>query len=277
MVYLGSAFLLANLDEAKAEELGDEFFVVTALHVVDMAKKKLAVQEVHLRFNGYNEPFWAPMPISAWFSHPTDKSIDVAVARVKLPPKLDHMVVGRSVVATTDLLSKEEVGLGDEVLIVGLYRHHKGILKNIPIVRVGNLACMAEEKIVTNTQFGAIDAYLIEARSIGGLSGSPVFVNLNRPRMKGGIASLTGAGVFLIGLIHGHVDVKGHMVDADTGSGDEEKLAASNVNTGIAIVVPIEKIVSVVVAYEGGQAGPPAVGVVAPPWPEDEESGEGGE
>lgn len=269
MVYLGSAFFLATLDESLAEENNDEFYAVTALHVIELAKNKLSVEEIYLRLNGYDEPFWAPIPISAWSSHPNDKSIDVAVVRVKLPPKLDHMVVGRSALVTEELLAKQEVGLGDEVFIVGLYRHHKGKLKNIPIVRVGNLACMSEEKIATDTQFGAIDAYLIEARSIGGLSGSPVFVNLNRPRTIGGITQLTGSGVYLLGLIHGHVDVKGHTVDADTEPPADAKPAPSHVNTGIAIVVPTVKLVSTVSEYEQHKPPPPAVQIVAPPWPED--------
>ena len=67
--------------------------------------------------------------------------------------------------------------MGDEVFVVGLFRHRHGTQRNIPIVRVGNLAALTEEKVATN-DFGLVDAYLIEARSIGGLSGSPVFLNL---------------------------------------------------------------------------------------------------
>jgi hypothetical protein len=54
-----------------------------------------------------------------------------------------------------------------------LRAHHTGDLKNVPIVRVGNLASYPSEQIQTRA-FGRMEAYLIEARSIGGLSGSPV-------------------------------------------------------------------------------------------------------
>jgi hypothetical protein len=50
---------------------------------------------------------------------------------------------------------------------VGLFSEHQGAERNIPIVRVGNIAAMPEEPVLT-TSWGAIDAYLIEARSIGG-------------------------------------------------------------------------------------------------------------
>jgi hypothetical protein len=54
-----------------------------------------------------------------------------------------------------------------------------------------------------------MDAYLAEGRSIGGLSGSPVFVRntVNRrvPTAKGRPKHISGLGsLHLLGLIHGH-------------------------------------------------------------------------
>ena len=143
-------------------------------------------------------------------------------------------------------MQSNEVGLGDEVFIVGMFRHHHGTQRNIPIVRVGNLAAFAEEKVSTRS-FGLIDAYLIEARSIGGLSGSPVFLNLGVVRYVGNeIKHSTGGPIqLLFGLIHGHFDVPSTSVDVAT-TDAEEGLSADRVNTGIAIVVPIDKIVEAI-------------------------------
>ena len=51
--------------------------------------------------------------------------------------------------------------------------------RNFPIVRTGHIAMMPDEKIPKvkiGDWEGNADAYLIESRSIGGWSGSPVFV-----------------------------------------------------------------------------------------------------
>lgn len=61
---------------------------------------------------------------------------------------------------------------------------------------------LPDEKVETKF-FGDIDAYLIESRSLGGVSGSPVFFCKPQQTNKG----LTpGIKVYLGGLIHGHWD-----------------------------------------------------------------------
>jgi hypothetical protein len=92
------------------------------------------------------------------------------------------MVYPYSGCITAEHMQEHEVAVGDEVFITGLFSQRHGTRRNIPIVRVGNLACMTEEKVSTN-YFGDMDAILIEARSIGGLSGSPVFLNLGITRI----------------------------------------------------------------------------------------------
>ena len=91
---------------------------------------------------------------------------------------------------------------------------------------------MPDEPVPTSV--GLIDGYLIEARSIGGLSGSPVFV---RESVTLGIGSF-----YLMGLMHGHWDIplenKNDTIDAVGVNGA--------VNMGIAIVVPIRKILEVI-------------------------------
>lgn len=68
------------------------------------------------------------------------------------------------------------IGIGDEVLMVGLFTKRYGYRKNIPIVRGGIISAMPEEPIEDQETGNLYDAYLIEIRSIGGLSGSPVIV-----------------------------------------------------------------------------------------------------
>jgi hypothetical protein len=100
---------------------------------------------------------------------------------------------------------------------------------------VGNLAAYPAELI--QTEMGRMDAYLIEARSIGGLSGSPVFVHSGTMRVISGKLSIAQEPMFyLAGLVHGHY--KGGRKEVPGGV-DKRNEA---VNIGIAIVVPIDNI-----------------------------------
>jgi hypothetical protein len=163
------------------------------------------------------------------------------------PPGLDVRVIPTTMFLTEENVKSGTVGPGDEVFITGLFTHYAGIDKNAPIVRSGNVAMlpMGDEKIDTN--LGPMDAYMIEARSIGGISGSPVFVRetIQIPIATDGgkekIISSPGS-VFLLGLIHGHWDIppekKNDMHYAEAIGG--------KVNLGIAIVVPAKKILEVI-------------------------------
>lgn len=134
---------------------------------------------------------------------------------------------------TDEVIRSKGIGTGDEVFITGLFIHLAGSARNLPIVRMGNIAMMPDEPVPT--RMGLIDAYLIEARSIGGLSGSPAFV---RETVPGGIG-----GFYLLGLMHGHWDIPPEERDDHVPRADED--AQAKVNMGIAIVVPATKILQV--------------------------------
>ncbi len=92
---------------------------------------------------------------------------------------------------------------------------------------------------------GYIDAYLIDAQSVAGLSGAPVFVNFGIVRIQNGQlmqSSQTEGKVFLLGLMHGHF--KADINIPGLGGRDAKKLEL--VNFGISIVVPCEKILEVI-------------------------------
>lgn len=242
----GSAFFLGRDHDGKQ---APDVFLVTARHVIDGIRKHGLV-EVFIRANTTaGLSVWAKCQSTDWLFHPTDATVDVAMLRIGVPAGWDHLVIPLSMCATPQTLTLNSVGLGDEVFIVGLFRHHHGTRKNIPIVRVGNLAALAEEKVNTK-EFGLVDAYLIEARSIGGLSGSPVFLNLGVVRyMDKQVKHAQGGPIcFLLGLVHGHYDVPSSNID-NSSQGASDPLSSERVNTGIAIVVPIEKIAEVVEAH----------------------------
>ncbi len=80
-------------------------------------------------------------------------------------------------VATDEAIIREGIGIGDEVFTVDRFRNHLCTDRNEPIARVGNIAAIPPD-LVYSHKFGRTRAILFEARSIGGLSRSPAFVNL---------------------------------------------------------------------------------------------------
>jgi hypothetical protein len=234
----GTAFWFSRLIEGTDRRF---MYLVTARHVIDHIGG-MGIAQVLLRLNMKSgSAVWAQSEVSDWYVH-SEPSVDVAVMRAVIPPEVDHVSIGLEMAVTKELISAEQIGIGDEVFVTGLFKHHYGETNNIPIVRVGNIAAMPGEKV--KTEQGAIEAYLIEARSIGGLSGSPVFVNLGMVRH--GKFSSTGKPIFYwMGLVHGHFDVKEGKVDLADETIDDG-VSRSSVNTGIAVVDPVDKVVETI-------------------------------
>jgi hypothetical protein len=101
-----------------------------------------------------------------------------------------------------------------------------------------------EEQI--QTDLGFADVFLVEARSIGGLSGSPVLVRetvgLDGQREDGSTLKLMGLGdTYLLGLVHGHWDINELELNKPQYTHDPRR----GVNLGVAIVVPADKIIEI--------------------------------
>jgi hypothetical protein len=72
-------------------------------------------------------------------------------------------------------LSEYDVGPGDDVFFVDRYVNHEGQQRNLPTVRLGIISMLPYEK-VEHSRGTLVDSFLVEARSLGGYSGSPVFL-----------------------------------------------------------------------------------------------------
>lgn len=220
-------------------------YTVTAKHViVDMRLR--GVSKVYLRLNYRNGGVGLEeTSINDWKFHPDDGSVDVAVLDWSPSPSdFDYRFIPGEMFLNDETVRdgvkrfgmlEYKIGVGDEVYITGLFTNHHGNNKNLPIIRIGNIALMPEpEELISTRYFGDIEAYLIESRSIGGLSGSPVFVHY---RTGGG-----GSTHYLLGLIHGHWDMPIPNVDGIV----DDLAGEKNVNMGIAIVVPSPKMLEVI-------------------------------
>jgi hypothetical protein len=230
---------------------------VTAEHVVSgLLSKGL---DLYIRVNLTNgDVATSPVAPENWHYYPDDQHpSDVAICSIDL---VAHPVGGGAAVpfdvvvtalsgetaipATAEVIAERSIGVGEEVFIVGLFVSHYGVNRNLPIIRVGNIAAMPQEPVRTQAA-GYTDAYLIEAMSIGGLSGSPVYVHMAPVRSTAGVIKIErGNQHYLLGLVSGHFDVRN--LKADAVDIEDAQGVLGSINTGIGVVIPVEKIIATV-------------------------------
>jgi hypothetical protein len=218
-------------------------YAVTARHAIDLSQKYGAL---HLRVNtrdGYED---VEVPQDAWVTHPTT---DVAVARVvdrlfdsTHPYAPTALSLERLI--TDEFAQEHGISEGDEVIFIGLFVNYWGADRAQPIARFGNISLGTRGKVPLrlnpSEDLVPVDAYLVEARSWGGQSGSPAFVSFTPERelMTTGKFHQEGKTGMLLGLVHGHFDIetKVKFIGDMPGSGHV------NQNAGIAAVIPAQKI-----------------------------------
>jgi hypothetical protein len=216
---------------------GPFVYCVTARHTLDAISKLR--DEVMLRCNLKNGgAVWVRTALAEWIPH-TDSSVDMACLPFMLTDIYDHAAMPSAGLLDERRIQQLCIGIGDEVFLVGLFSQHYGTKRNIPLLRVGNIAAMPEEKIVAwNTE---MDAYLVEARSIAGISGSPVFVHLGPMRyIDGQLKTASQPTFYILGLMHGHYN---QPDDSDSDVAEEDARGSKErLNSGFAIVVPATKL-----------------------------------
>lgn len=218
--------------------------IVTARHVLD----EIAPQEVLVRINRNDGTAQeCPFPRDLWIPH-SDDAVDLATAPCSFPlSEFDYRWFALPDSCLTDTaLEAHSIGPGDEVFLAGLYTSEHGHDRNVPIVRVGTIAAMPGEPIWAGRDYQS--AYLAEVKSLGGLSGSPVFVYVPPYRTKeDGVVGIGSDYQYFIGVMLGH-HTTSNPTDAifvtqmgDPVETDEARIELNN--TGIAVVLPWERVI----------------------------------
>jgi hypothetical protein len=211
-------------------------YLVTAKHCVIDAQK---YGDIFIRVNRRDGEMDL-IKIEAPWIFPEDPSVDLAVLPMGVQlDRHDAKFVDHSMIASEDSLKQHYIGIGDDVVIAGLFTRRSGRKKNIPIVRIGNIAAMPDEPLSDSITGLLYHAYLLEARSIGGLSGSPVFAMLpsTRPN-KDGVVDMTQSYMVLIGIIRGHWDHEEPKLQTTVDYAKE----LEQVNMGVATATPAEEL-----------------------------------
>lgn len=249
----GTAFVVGRNDSA----LGYRY-LVTARHVIESIGGCSTDGAVHIRYNTEGgQVGWVQTNLEEWHFHPTDEVADVAVLPFGGWHDAEYALVPISPGESERAYAQDQVGIGDDVFVTGLFVNHTGSLRNEPVIRGGLLAALPTERV--KTRRGEAEVYLVELRSAGGLSGSPAFVHLGYQRVIDGqlmtlkTSEPTGVPVggkfYLLGVVQGHWDI-------DTiGTSAQREV----VNMGMSIVTPARKIEEVVFHREPSTAGDTAL------------------
>lgn len=211
-------------------------WLVTAAHVYNRIKTESIDGRIWIRVNTKNGASRKiPTELSQWSVSP-DK--DVAVILWPIGPDFDHLYFPLAV----EPIREGDLSLGDELAFIGLFSGRPGNARNVPIVRVGNIAAMPGEPLDLR-YWGRMVAYLVEARSIGGLSGSPVFAVIGPVRVSEKGVRMGPRQLRLIGVMHGHFDADHRTVTDGSDAADADGAAREVVNMGISVVVPLGDVI----------------------------------
>jgi hypothetical protein len=175
----GTGFFASN---ELGEGLGSRLYAVTNRHVIEAGN-------VVLRINtrvGEIDSFDTDERL--WVRHP--QGDDLAI----LPLTFDldngnHVIshIPRSLFFTPEEITEYDIGIGDETFSVGRVINQEGKQRNTPTVRFGNIAQMPSEPVTfeRNGEIVGQVSFLIEARSISGYSGAPVFTFVPPSSVRG--------------------------------------------------------------------------------------------
>jgi hypothetical protein len=251
----GSGFML-RVEEAQ----WPAYYVVTARHVVaSVAAARGGI--ISIRLNRKDQP---PLILSTdktnWIFH-KDTSIDIAIYNFDvdnfnqnrdldiIPLRADE--TDYSAIMTPAKENFFGVNHGDEVFMVSVFVGRIGERKNIPVIRIGNIAALPEEPVSPGSP--KRPAYLIETRSLGGTSGAPVFLNLQQFRTNrrpsaaenlgpAEMAVYPGLVIAMIIGSHGGPYLRDFVSEEDT----DINLADGNFNAGISVALPISLVMEVI-------------------------------
>lgn len=256
--YEGTAFFVS----VPSETGGSYFYLVTARHVVkDKDDKDRATFYLRLNVVDYKRD---DIKLKGRWIVPKNRDIDVAVMSIEPPdknywfwdaipyaPPSPFGTERKNMLADESVLQEYHIGVGDEVRVVGLFSEQAGQERNLPVARSGIVAAMPDEPLEVEIEKvkRRFDAYLIEVRSIGGLSGSPVFV-LNEIltydyEFTHRILPTSDYRFFLLGLVRGRwIYRKQYSLGAVTEKDVDE------INLGMAYITPIKDVLDVLYGDE---------------------------
>jgi hypothetical protein len=167
----------------------------------------------------------------SWIRHPTEDIAVIPIAELSDEYNV-RFVNSEEWFVTPNDMDRFSYGAGDEVVMIGRLIGHDGKARNAPISRFGN---------ISRNPIQEQPSFLVEMRSIGGHSGSPVFAIPSAIQMPG--VRKEGAPRKLLGIDSGHHRELAKILHrTSAGEWKEVQDMRSFSNTSIATVIPAWKI-----------------------------------
>ena len=280
-----AVYIYTSLDDAKrGESYGGSGFMVdvpfetnTELHYLYVVTNKHVVLKAKNPVIRFNRKDGGTECIATrsdqWTHHPNGDDVSVFHFDNDDWEKFQIATIGMHQFVTEHLLEAEDIGIGDDTVMVGRFITHEGKQQNAPSVRFGNIAMMPKEKIVSESGI-AQESFLVEIRSLPGYSGSAVLIyspcamnDMSKRRYGQARVGLTSMGdhkfhmppdayfdamkpkgPYLLGIDWCHLQSKADVVISEDENGRDEKHPDRwfvRQNSGMAGVIPAWKIAEV--------------------------------
>ena len=211
-------------------------FIITCQHVVQQSG---AFVRINRKAGGVGVHH---VPAHKWIQHPDGD--DVAVAPLS---DVDRdwalsAIPWPNGAAGRDAMRTFNVGIGDDVIMLGRFAAHTATSRNQPLARFGAIAMMPGEPVQDGRNLW-VEAYLVEMRSLSGFSGSPVIVYMapGSYRGDGRMVPFYEENYTLIGMDTGHKNLRTKILDGASNTPVREGWIVQQ-NTGVSIVTPSWKI-----------------------------------
>jgi hypothetical protein len=204
-------------------------YVITNKHVIDKGACVVRVNTSDQKFDviELKKENWSLSSTDDLAIHPLP-ALDAQRFPIKSIP--------RKMFVTEDFIESNNYGPGDEVILIGRFINQEGKERNLPTIRFGHISQMPFEPIEYEGTFQ--QSFLCEIKSIGGFSGSPVFLapvsNVGRTTDSPPVGE-----AFLLGVDWAHIQNWEPAIDAD---GHEIPHIRYPTNTGMMAVVPAWKL-----------------------------------
>jgi hypothetical protein len=173
-----------------------------------------------------------------WLSHATQD-----LSATPLEMSVEHHApafLTPKMMVTRDVVKERNIGPGDDTFLIGRFVYADGGIKNEPSVRFGRISLNPSQPILQPTG-SRQESFLVESHSIGGYSGSPVFVFHHPMAIRLGTEPFDlkkgTLPIYLLGVDWGHLPTKWQPLVDNEGHPHPDGWGFRQ-NTGIMGVVP---------------------------------------
>lgn len=237
----GSGFLV-SVPSARHPHLS-HILAVTNRHVVAKGQRFDPAPVIRMNTIGGGVDV-VPLTPEHWIEHPQGDDLSVAYLKAANLGGFKYETVPLDRFITDPTPPRDGQGpyydgtvwIGAPCILVGRFMNHEGRQQNTPAVRFGNVSMFPHEPI-RNPETGFLqESFLVEVHSIGGFSGSPVFM------VVGGASPWQGGLARLLGVDWGHIKTRLPVRLRGEDGHSERTPCYVEANSGQATVIPAWKL-----------------------------------